>query len=165
MELSVTKNFLPVCLNLKSYKILVIGGGRVAAQKLKALLQFDCRITVVAKMAAGGMRRLARKKRILLFMRGFKDSDIEGYNLIYACTDSPSLNRRVASLAKRRRVLFNIAGNPKASNFISPAIYKDKELLMAVSTSGKNPPMAVRIRDELKETFSRKNMRTYFKKE
>ncbi len=140
---------LPVCLNLKSVKILVVGGGKVARQKLKALLLCGGRVDVVAKNAEDFIKQLRRKGKISLYLREFRESDLRGHRLVYACTDSLVLNKRIARLAKKRKMLCNVASTPTLSSFISPAIWKKRNIIVSVTTSGKNPPQSVRIRDRI----------------
>ena len=147
---------LPVCLNLKAYRILMVGGGNVATQKLKTLLQFDCRVTVVTREANEKVKKMAKKGKIKLCLERFKNSHLKGYDLIYACTDDSMINERVARLAKRKSALYNIAGHPNLSNFISPAVYREGKITVAVSTSGTNPPLAVSLRDAIGKSLNKK---------
>ena len=149
------KSVLPVCLNLEKFRILIVGAGIVAAQKLKILQKMKCPITMVSRDASKPIQRLAKKEKIALRLRSFKDSDIKGHNLIYACTDDGKLNRRIARLAKKQKALFNITDNPSLSNFISPAVCRNEKFLVAVSTSGRNPLLAVSMRNRLQGVIRR----------
>ena len=151
--------YLPICLNLKSFRILIVGAGRVALQKLKTLLKFDCNITVVSTEACKAIINLAHEKEITLFLTEFSERLLNGYNLVYACTDDPRLNEDIARMAQKRSVLCNISSNRSLSNFISPAVYKKGKLLLAVSTSGQSPKTAVKIRDELKKVIADKRLK------
>ena len=147
---------LPICLNLNRFRILIVGGGKVAAQKLRVILLCGGKAVVIAKEADDSIKKLFREKKISLFLREFKDSDLTKYNIVYTCTDSPSLNKRISQLAQKRKILCNVASNSKFSNFISPAVYKNGHIIVSVSTSGKNPSQAVRIRDSLKKILSKR---------
>lgn len=150
------KNALPLCLNLDFFRILIIGAGEVAWQKLKTLIEFKCRIKVVAPRACEPIKKLAKEQRISLSLRGFRDADVHGCHLIYACSDVPSLNKRIAKLAKQRKALVNIVDSPGLSNFISPAVYSSRDWLIAVSTRGRNPRLAARMRDKIKKIIQGK---------
>lgn len=143
--------FLPVCLNISGYKILMVGAGKAAQQKLRHLSGLDCRISIVAEDVLPSIRKVAKAKKFPLCVRRFKDSDISGYDLIYACTDNMSVNRRIAFLAKQKNILCNIVGNNTLSDFISLATYRNKRYLVSVSTFGQNPAMSVQLRDKIKK--------------
>lgn len=147
------RNFLPICLNIDGCKILIVGGGKAACQKLRHLLKLNCRVSVVAEEALSSLKALARRKTISLSVRRFKDTDINGYDLVYACTDDLSVNRRVAYLAKQKCILCNIAGDHALSDFVSPAVYKTTKYMIAVSSFGKNPKLAVQLRNHIRKSL------------
>ena len=149
------RDFLPICLNVSACPILIIGGGHVACQKLQALLRFRVKIKVVAKKALPMIIRLAKKKKITLIVRAFKALDIKGHHLVYACTDNRLINQRIARLAKAQSLLCNITDHPASSDFISPAVFTKSNLIIAVSTSGQNPAVAVSLRNKIKNQWSK----------
>lgn len=149
------KKYLPVCLNLESKKVLIIGAGNVACQKLKTLLSCGARVTVIAPQAALPIQRWSLAKKIILKPRRFKACDIHSYQVVYACTNDSKLNQSIRQLAKEQRILCNITDNPKGSDFISPAVLKKKNILIAVSSFGRNPRQSVRIRNQIKAMSNR----------
>lgn len=144
-------NYLPVCLNLNYFKILIVGGGHAAFSKLKTLRRFDCSLRIVTKEVTPALQKLIRKNRIPFVLRAFKKSDLKGCNIVYACTDNTALNRQIAQEARKQRMLCNIAGDFRLSSFISTAIYRKNKVMVAVSTSGASPSLAVSIRNKLKK--------------
>ncbi len=147
------KNFLPVCLNLHNFKILIVGGGHAALSKLKTLLKFDCAPCVIAKVSNQPIQKLAQRNKISLTLREFEKSDLAGFQVVYACTDNMALNQQIALWAKQQKMLCNISGDFKLSNFISTAIYRKNKVMVAVSTSGQSPLLAVSVRNRLKRSL------------
>jgi siroheme synthase-like protein len=135
--------FLPVALNIAGKKILVVGGGAVALQKIKTLGRFTKNIVVTAPRILGGIRRVAAECRL----RPFTPRDLKGVSLVYACTDDGKLNASVVLAARKRKIPVNVADDPANCDFISPAIYKTGCLSVAVSSDGKNVKKSVATRD------------------
>src|SRR3989344_6913717 len=129
------KNILPICLNSHFCRVLIIGGGKVALQKLKALLLCGCRVTVITRKASAQVKQLARNGKITLLLKSFESSDFKKFNLVYACTDNLTLNKKIARLARQKEILCNVASHPELSSFISPAIARNENMYIAVTTS------------------------------
>ncbi|PKN01556.1 MAG: hypothetical protein CVU77_04520 [Elusimicrobia bacterium HGW-Elusimicrobia-1] len=144
--------FLPVALNIAGKKILVVGGGTVARQKIKTLKRFTKNIVVVAPYILGEIRRAAAECRL----RPFVNRDLDGAALVYACTNDGELNTAVAAAARKRKILANVADDPANCDFISPAIYKTGRVSVAVSSDGKNVKKSVATRNAVKEYLRRR---------
>jgi precorrin-2 dehydrogenase/sirohydrochlorin ferrochelatase len=85
--------------------------------------------------------------------REFRDNDLDGKFLVIACTSSEEINWRISNLCAERGVLCNIVDQPEKCSFIVPATVKRGDLTVAISTAGRSPAMAKRIRQELQESF------------
>ncbi|MFA5060326.1 MAG: bifunctional precorrin-2 dehydrogenase/sirohydrochlorin ferrochelatase [Candidatus Omnitrophota bacterium] len=152
-----SKSYFPVFIDSASCKILIVGGGKIALQKLKNLVKFKARITVVAKEPLPRIVHLGHRKKICLMVRRFTNSDLAGHQLIYACTDNLALNHRIEKLAKKKKLLVNVADDHRRSSFISPAVYKKRKLIIAVSTSGLDPGRSAHIRNSIKNMLREKS--------
>jgi precorrin-2 dehydrogenase/sirohydrochlorin ferrochelatase len=93
------------------------------------------------------------EQRIKLSGREFKESHLDGAFVVIAATDDPLLNRRVSERASARGLLINAVDQPADCNFIVPSILRRGDLLVAVSTSGKSPAFAKKVREELEKQF------------
>ena len=89
------------------------------------------------------------KDRLASFEAALRDAGIEKFNLVYACTDNLTLNKKIARLARQKEILCNVASHPELSSFISPAIARNENMYIAVTTSGRNPVKAVTWRNRL----------------
>ncbi len=145
--------FLPVCVNITYKAILIVGGGRVAAQKLKTLLKYTRNVTVCApdicpEIQTSGIRCLRQK---------YSPELLDNCDLLYACTNNKNLNRQIAADARKRGILVNTADDPLYCDFISPAIFKQGEMSVAVSSNGKNVKKSVRWRDKFRQIIEDEN--------
>lgn len=139
--------FYPVLLRVAGMPVLVVGGGRVAATKVEGLLRCGARVTVVAPELGPELARLAAARRLAWRPRPYRNGDLRGFWLAIAATDDPALNRRVWEEARRRRIWVNAVDDPEHCTFILPAVHRQGDLILAVSTSGRSPALAVRLRD------------------
>jgi siroheme synthase-like protein len=125
--------------------VLVVGGGRVAVRKVEGVLAAGFSVTVVAPEVDEWIRDAAAEVR----ERAFEERDLDGFALVFACTDLREVNRRVGEAAKQRGILVNVADRPEESTFASPAIHRDGVLTVGVSTGGASPGTAAEIRDRI----------------
>lgn len=145
--------YYPVNLDIRNRKCLVVGGGAVGTRKVMTLLDCGAKLTVVSNEFSPQLYKLADNGSILLKKRPFQISDLDKMFLVIGATDNPELNRQIHSQAERLGMLCNIADRPEVCNFILPAIVNRGDLIIAISTSGKSPAFAKKIRKDLEKVF------------
>ena len=145
--------YYPVNLDIQNRKCLVVGGGSVSTRKVMTLLECGAIITVVSPDVSEELLELAEKKMIELKKRHYEASDINGIFLVIGATDNEELNWQINKDAERQYKLCNIADRPEACNFILPSIVNRGNLVIAISTSGKSPAFAKKMRQDLEKQF------------
>jgi precorrin-2 dehydrogenase/sirohydrochlorin ferrochelatase len=145
--------YYPVQLDIRGRSCLVVGGGAVGTRKVAGLLDCGARVAVVSPEATDTLRRLAAEGRIALELRDYRPGDLGGVFLVIGATDDEALNRRLSADAGTAGILCNIADRPEACNFILPAVVKRGDLVLTVSTSGKSPALAKKLRMDLERQF------------
>jgi len=145
--------YYPVCLDIRNRNCLVVGGGSVGTRKVMMLLACGANVTVVSPVATEKLRELFNNGAAELKERPFKISDLDGQFLVIGATDNQDLNRQIHAEAERRGLLCNIADRPEACNFILPSIVNRGDLIIAISTSGKSPAFAKKLRKHLEKEF------------
>ena len=145
--------YYPILLNIQGRKCLVVGGGPVALRKVKALLEHGANVEVVSPTFCPELNQLATDGAIRAIQRDYKSEDLQHAFIAIAATDNAKTNERVAAEARRRGVLVNVANDPKSSDFIVPSYLKRGDVIIAVSTSGRSPALARKIRSELENDF------------
>ena len=139
--------FLPISINITDKKILIIGGGRIANHKIGFLDQFTNNITVIGIEVIEAIKN----RGLTFFEKPYEKSDLEGYFLVYACTNIIELNKQVKNDAKELGILCNVVDNPKLCDFVSPAIYKHGIYTVAVGSNAQDVFKSVEIRNKIKE--------------
>jgi precorrin-2 dehydrogenase/sirohydrochlorin ferrochelatase len=150
-----TAMYYPVFLNLQGRKCLVVGGGQVALRKSRALLEHGADLTVISPRLCAGLRRLLNDGRIKVINRTYGPGDMKSVDIAIVATSSRAVNQGAAAEAKKRGVPVNVVDDPLLSDFIVPAIMRRGSLAIAVSTSGKSPALARKIRDRLEGEFGK----------
>jgi len=145
--------YYPVNLDLQNRKCLVVGGGDVGTRKAVTLLDCGAVVTAVSIKASEKLLKLAESGLIELKRRPYTETDLGGMFLVICATDDEELNRQVSRDAEKFNMLCNIADRPEACNFILPALVKRGDLVIAVSTSGKSPAFAKKIRKDLEKQY------------
>jgi uroporphyrin-III C-methyltransferase/precorrin-2 dehydrogenase/sirohydrochlorin ferrochelatase len=143
----------PIFVSLDGLPVVVIGGGAVAERKVASLCETGARITVIAPESTPELGARAARGEIQLVERPYAPGDLEGCRLAYAATDDAEVNRAVHAEAAARSVWLNVADQPDLCTFTVPAVVRQGDLTVAVSTGGASPAMARRIREELEGLF------------
>ncbi len=145
--------YYPVNLDIKNRRCLVVGGGAVGTRKVYTLLECGARVTVVSPEPTPELKKLAAGGSIQLNVRPYRSTDVEDMFLVIGATDDEALNRQISEDSGRARTLCNIADRPEVCNFILPAVVRRGDLVMTISTSGKSPALAKRLRRKLEQQF------------
>ena len=140
-------------LKLDACKCVVVGAGVIASQKLDSLLISGADVHVVAPEASESIRELARSGRVRWTQAEFRPEHLDGVLLVIAATGNPAVNQQVYRAAQERRVLCNSVDEPERCDFFYPAVVRRGDLQIAISTAGKSPALAQRIRKDLEAQF------------
>jgi precorrin-2 dehydrogenase/sirohydrochlorin ferrochelatase len=147
--------YYPIFLDIKGRNCLVVGGGDVGTRKVEMLLECGGSVTVVSMDTTERLKRLAQARRITLVTRAYRSSDLDNRFLIIGATNDEQLNQQLSMDAEKHNQLCNIADRPAACNFILPAIVEQGDLVLAISTSGKSPAFAKKLRKDLEKQFGK----------
>jgi len=139
------KRFYMACLDLEGRHCLVVGGGSVALEKTRGLLDCGAAVTVVAPQIEPELRELP----VRWIRRRYDPVDLHGVFFVVAATNVNSVNRRVFAHAEARAVFCNVVDVPELCSVILPAVHRRDPIAVAVSTGGASPALAKRLRDEL----------------
>ncbi len=141
----------PVNLDLRGRRVLVVGGGPVAARKAASLLRAGANVTVVAPSAVS---ELAEDPDIRWHRREYRRGEVASYRLAITATNDPKVNGQVARDGNAANVLVNSADDPANCSFILPAVITRGDLQITVSTNGRSPAFARWARQKLERDFT-----------
>ena len=143
--------YYPIFLNVKGKKCIVVGGGEVALRKTEVLLQHGAKVEVVSPELCPELAELGQSGEINTVSREYKDGDLKDAFVAIAATDDGEINRRVVAEARRWAVLVNVVDDAENSDFIIPSYIRRGDVAIAISTSGKSPALARKIRSRLEK--------------
>ena len=148
--------YFPFMVDISGMSCLIAGGGKVAAGKVETMLDFGALVTVVAPEITEGLHVLARNCQegsLILRQRKVKEEDILMADMVILATDDEAVNARMAMLAREHKIPVNVVDAKADCSFYFPAILRQKDVVVAVSTGGKSPLLAREIKKEIRENI------------
>ena len=143
--------YFPINLDISGRLCIVIGGGNVAERKVRSLLECNGSVMVISPDLTDGLAAIKDAGGLVWENRVYREGDLEEAFLVIAATDDPDVQERVFSEAEQANRLLNVADVPDRCNFILPATLQRGDLSISVSTSGKSPALARRLREEFED--------------
>lgn len=132
---------------------MVVGGGLVALRKVKALLEHEASVKVISPELCPELSQLAKSRAIQVLQKNYNGGDLQGAFIAIAATDDGEINNKVAEEARAKGVLVNVVDDSEHSDFIVPSQLRRGDITIAVSTAGKSPALARKIRTRLEKDF------------
>ncbi len=154
--MTVQNPLFPAFLKLENLRVLLVGGGNVGLEKLTAILRSspNTAVTIVSLTFLPELRAVAAQHpRLHLVERGWLESDLLDHDIVFAATDDPALHRRIKTAATLRHLLVNVADTPDLCDFYLSSVVQKGQLKIAISTNGKSPTVAKRVRAMLEEAL------------
>jgi precorrin-2 dehydrogenase/sirohydrochlorin ferrochelatase len=142
-----------ISLNITSQLCVVVGGGTVAERKVLSLLEAGAAVRLISPQLTERLHELAADGQIEWLPRHFQPGDVAAALLVFAATNSAAVNKAVAQEAASAGKLVNVADAPELCSFQAPAVVRQGDLSIAISTNGKSPALAARIRKELEAAY------------
>jgi len=139
-------SYFPLFMDMSGLKVLVIGGGVIAAEKLEKLVDFTKEITVITKEVSEGADQLIKKYSLTLHQRMYQTGDINGFDIVIVATDTVELHKAIYEESRSERILVNSVDNTDYCDFIFPSYVQKGDLTIAFSTGGASPAFAKQIR-------------------
>jgi len=140
------KSFMPICIDVSQARIVMIGGGKVALQKLRSITSYTRNVHVYARKISPEIKALGVRCEECEYGPGL----VAGALMVYGCTDDRDLNRRIGRDGRKAGAIVCVADDPSDCDFVSPAIFRSGEMSVAVGSNGTNAKKAVMWRDEIR---------------
>ena len=145
-------NLYPIFIKLENFNVLVVGGGYVGLEKITSILTNSpkTKITMVATFFREGTVEYAKRfPQIELIKKAFEESDLEEKHFVIGATDRPEINATIKRCASEKNILCNVADTPHLCDFYLSSIVRKGDLKIAISTNGKSPTIAKRLKENL----------------
>ena len=148
-----SQEFFPMFLRIRGKRCVVVGGGRVALRKVRVLLEHGASIELISPDPCPELDGLAESGEVKMRRRSYQEGDLQGAFLAIAASDNSALNQQVIKEAQGRAVLVNAVDDAENSDFIVPSSVHRGDMTIAVSTAGRSPALARKIRTRLEKEF------------
>ena len=156
MNNGVGNTLYPVFLKLYELNLLIVGGGTTGLEKLTFMLKNSCdaNITLLAVKIDGKIKELASSfGNVKLLEKSFEEQDLNKMNLLVLATNDLELDKEIKILATKKNILTNVADKPELCDFYLGSIVSKGDLKIAISTNGKSPTLAKRLKEYLEEAL------------
>ncbi len=145
--------YYPIFMNIGGKKCVVVGGGEVALRKVKTLLEHGASVKVISPDLCSKLGQLAESGEISVLQRSYRAGDLQDAVIAIVATDDSNTNLEVVKEAQRRAVLVNVVDDAESSDFIVPSCMRRGDVTIAISTAGRSPALARKIRTRLEKDF------------
>ncbi len=145
--------YYPVLLNVSGLNCQVVGGGEVAARKVAGLLECGAAVRIIGPEACLALQQFVQAGKITWEKRPYRQGDLKGAGLVIAATDDSQVNLAASEDAHRAGIPVNVVDDAVKSSFILPAVLRRGDIIVAVSTSGRSPALARKLRTRLEQEF------------
>jgi precorrin-2 dehydrogenase len=146
--------YYPLALNVKGKLAVIAGGGKVAIMKVQALLKAGAIVRIVSPDLIPQLEKLHKTGKIEWIPRNIRSVDLKEAIIVIAATNDENVNKKVSDWANKKNILINVVDQPAISNFISPAVFRKKEAIIAVFTNGISPPLSRDIKNFLETRWN-----------
>lgn len=141
--------YYPVYIEMRDQPCVVIGGGKIAEGKVDGLLAAQANVTVISPELTLHLHDLVENKEITYLARTYQPGDLTGAFMVICATDQSEINHQAWQEATANHQLVNVVDDTPRCNFIAPSILRQGDLTIAISTSGRAPALAVRLKERL----------------
>lgn len=145
-------DFLPIFLNIREKKCVLVGGGEVALRKATLLLRAGAELHIVAASVSEDLRELCNTHDCAIVEKSFEETDLGGATLVIAATDEPEINKHISAIANKLSIPINVVDQPHLCSFIMPSIVDRSPVVVAISSGGSSPVLTRKLK-ELNESM------------
>jgi precorrin-2 dehydrogenase/sirohydrochlorin ferrochelatase len=146
--------YYPIFVEMRGRKVLLVGGGHVALEKIGKLVESGAEVTVVAPACIPEVQAYIDAGRARLLPRAFQPGDTKGAEVVFVATDDGAINRQVADEARSRGIWVNAADDVANCDFILPGVARRGHVTIATSTGGSSPALARWLRERMEDFLS-----------
>jgi len=142
-------DYLPVFVETRGQRIIVVGTGQMAEAKCRTVLKTSAQVMLITEAPTDAMQTWADADRLSLIRRACTQSDLEGARMVYAASEDPDINARIAGWARAKGAWVNVLDTPDDCDFITPALVDRDPVVVAIGTEGAAPVLARQLKADI----------------
>ena len=140
--------------DISGKKVLVVGGGAVALRRIRTLLRFGAKISVIAPSLCEELFAFAREGRVEARNREYEGGDVGGMDLVIAATDQKEVNRRVREACREQGIPVNVADDKELCDFYFPSVVMTEDVVVGINSGGTDPGKVKETRGKIEKSLS-----------
>ncbi|SFV57381.1 Siroheme synthase / Precorrin-2 oxidase / Sirohydrochlorin ferrochelatase [hydrothermal vent metagenome] len=140
-------SFFPMYMDISNLKVLLVGGGNIATEKIEKLLDFTENIKIIAPFISEPLREIIKDKNLSYNLRPYMTGDINGFDIVIIATDTIKIHKEIYEESRGGRIWVNSVDNKDYCDFIFPSYIKRGDLTISFSTSGSSPAFTKQIKN------------------
>ena len=141
--------YFPLFIEMEEKKCLLIGGGKVAFRKAKVLVHYGAKLTVVAETYCEELKEMERRKKAVFICRKAVLKDAEGMDLVFCASSDKEFHQKMAAYCRERMIPVNVADDKKESSFLFPALVRQEDVVLGITTGGNSPAASRYLREKI----------------
>lgn len=149
------KRYFPMFVDLSDKHVVVVGGGNVAARRVKTLLQFTRNVTVVAPKMNPDLLDMGKAGQIEMKIRPVKRTDFASAYMVVAATNDWKLNDEIYRVCKEEGIYVNVSSDREKCDFYFPGVFMQDEVVVGITASGLDHKKARRVREEIQKSLEK----------
>lgn len=149
------KTFFPIFIDISNKKIYVIGGGKIAARRVKSLISFAEDITVISPEICAQLEPFVMEKKITWVQKPYQPGMLKDADMVLAATDAPEINQQAEEETKslekeeKRQILFNRADKKENCDFYFPSLVQTEDVVIGINSGGSSPAKVKEARKKI----------------
>ena len=147
------KKYYPVNLDITNRRCVIIGGGDVAERKAERLIECGAQVTIVSPLLTPLLEERKKARQIVHVDKDYEEKTLHGAFMVIGATDRNEINAQISQDALSLGILVNIVDDPDKCNFILPSLVQQGDLSIAISTGGKSPALAKKLREDMQQQY------------
>ena len=147
------KIYFPIFIDLSEKHIVAIGAGKIASRRVRTVLEFAGKITVIAPEISEEILALAGKGPVQLKRRVFEEVDLDGADMVLAITDDKELNQKIGTLCREKGIPVNTSHDKDLCDFYFPGVVQKENVVVGVTASGKDHKQAKEVTEKIREAL------------
>ena len=147
------KKYYPVNLDITNRRCVIIGGGDVAERKAERLIECGAQVTIVSRLLTPLLEERKKSSKIQHIDKDYEEKVLHGAFMVIGATDRNEINAQISQDALSLGILVNIVDDPDKCNFILPSLVQQGDLSIAISTGGKSPALAKKLREDMQQQY------------
>jgi precorrin-2 dehydrogenase / sirohydrochlorin ferrochelatase len=147
------KKYYPVNLDITNRRCVIIGGGDVAERKAERLIECGAQVTIVSPLLTPLLEKRKMARQIVHVDKDYEEKTLHGAFMVIGATDRNEINAQISQDALSLGILVNIVDDPDKCNFILPSLVQQGDLSIAISTGGKSPALAKKLREDMQQQY------------